>query len=70
MQLGLTLEFHSCPPSCFIQCPLSSNPNKRQLMEAEIYHLLKTQAIELVPLEHCGTGLYSIFFLVPKTLGG
>lgn len=37
---------------------------------AEIHNLLAKGATEVVPLEECGTGFYSHYFLVPKKDGG
>lgn len=69
VRLGLTLEFLSSPLNHFITCPVSNNQEKRQLMDAEIHHLLNICAIETVPAEQRGTGFYSILFLVPKSSG-
>lgn len=46
--------------------PLSANPVKRGITIKALTHLLDIQAIEEVPLEQQGQGVYSIFFTVPK----
>lgn len=67
---GLTIEFTDHPPRRFIRCPVPLAVDSRDLMAAEISHLLEIKAIELVPSDQQGTGFYSILFLVPKSSGG
>lgn len=58
---------HSTAP----QTDLSAvNIGKRNLMEAEVQHLLDINAIEPVPTGQEGRGFYSILFLVQKSSGG
>ncbi|XP_053149582.1 uncharacterized protein LOC128344105 [Hemicordylus capensis] len=63
---GYSLEFLSRPPDRFLSSPLSRNIRKQALMLKAIRHLLDIRAIELVPPEEAGHGVYSILFLVPK----
>lgn len=73
VRLDLTLEFLSSPPNRFIMFPVSNNPEKRWLMDAQIQHLLDICAIEPVPAEQRGIDSTHSFFWcqrVPGTEGG
>lgn len=67
---GLQLEFLSNPPERFIRCRIPPSQESRQLMLAEIQHLLAINAIETVPPDQRGRGFYSTLFLVSKSSGG
>lgn len=63
---GYTIEFLSLPPDCFLCSPSGNRPSKRRILQQAIHHLLEIHAVERVPKEQRGTGVYSIFFVVPK----
>lgn len=69
IHFGLTLEFHSSPPTRYIQCPVPFHPVKKHLMDFEIQYHLDIEAIEPVPKNQEWAGFYSILFLVPKSSG-
>ncbi|XP_061480679.1 uncharacterized protein LOC133383639 [Rhineura floridana] len=63
---GYSLEFSKQPRERFIATPRSRNPHKHQNFAAAVSHLLTIQAIESVPNQGQGKGVYSIFFLFLK----
>lgn len=66
MKLGLTLEFHSSPLNCYIQCPVPRYHVKKQFMNAEIQHLLDIRAVEPVAESKESMGFYSILISSSK----
>lgn len=66
---GLTLEFHSTPPTVFLTCPVSRDRTKRTLVSSAIKHL-SIKAIQRVSRDQYGQGFYSCLFLVRKSSGG
>lgn len=62
-------EFQNLPPNRFLCSPASKKPQKLHIRHQAILHLLQIDAIELVPKNQEYTGIYSIFFTVPKKNG-
>lgn len=66
---GYALEFVWKPKDRFL--PIQKNPSqeKHRLIMGAIQHLLDMEAIKPVPLSSWGTGMYSMFFIVPPKNG-
>ncbi|KAK7933480.1 hypothetical protein WMY93_004376 [Mugilogobius chulae] len=67
---GYRLQFASVPPK--FNGVLLSQPREEEapILQKEIESLKDKGAIRIVPVEHCQTGFYSRYFLVPKKGGG
>lgn len=62
---GYSIEFQTLPPDRFLRSPSGKWPQKHLILQQAIPHLLHIDAIEPIPKDQEGAGVYSIF-TVPK----
>lgn len=66
---GCSIEFDTIPLTCLLHLPRDKCPQKHQVMLQGIQHLLEVRTIKLVPEDFKDSGVYSVFFKVPKKNG-
>lgn len=57
------------PPEQFLRSPLSSSLAKKAMTFDTLHHLIQIAAIEEVPEDEEGSGVYFTFFMVPEKNG-